>query len=157
MMVSNSKTYELVQDFKKRYPLTLSWFRVKKHVELVDKSLHDNEKVLYAIVGQWNEHDGDWFDTAVLAVTNERIIVAQNRLIGGYRVISVTPKFFNDVEIGAGVIWGEAKICTMKEKIEFDGLSKKSVIEIKKNITSLMDAYKGNNPLEIDEEPEENS
>lgn len=149
-----SKTYQLVQDFKKQYPITLSWFRVKKHVALLDKSLHDHEQVLYAFVGQWDEHDGDWVDTAVLAVTDERIIMAQDRFLGGYRVLSVTPRFFNDVEIGAGFIWGHVTICTMKEKMEFKGLAKDAVIEIKKKISSYMEK---NQTKPDEEELEENS
>ena len=137
-----SKTLELCDEFKKKYPATLSWFRVKAHAKLVDKSLHDNEKVIYAFAAQWDEHDGDWFDTAILALTNERIIVAQNRLIAGYRVLSITPRFFNDVSIGAGIIWGTVKIDTVKERIDFTCVSKKAVLEIKKTITTYMHEYR---------------
>ena len=141
-MAEVSKTLELVNEFSKKYPSTLTWFRVKAHTKLVDKSLHPNEEVLYAFAAQWNEHDGDWFDTAVFALTTERIIVAQNRLVVGFRIASVTPDLYNDISIRSGVIWGSVRIDTVKEQIDFTNISKHALLEIKKVVTSYMQEYK---------------
>jgi len=137
-----SKTLELVNEFSKKYPSTLRWFRVGAHAKLVDKSLHPGEQVLFAFAAQWNEHDGDWFDTAIMALTNERLIIAQNRLLIGFRIVSVTPELFNDVSVRAGVIWGSVTIDTVKEKIDFTNVSKKALLEIKKVVSSYMMEYK---------------
>jgi len=141
-MANTSKTLELVNEFSKKYPSTLRWFRVGAHAKLVDKSLHPNEEVLYAFAAQWNEHDGDWFDTAVFALTNERIIVAQNRLVVGFRVASITPDLYNDISVRSGVIWGSVRIDTVKEQIDFTNVSKHALLEIKKVVTSYMQEYK---------------
>jgi len=133
-----ASTYELVQDFNRRNKGTVRWFRTRKHADLVDRSLNPNEKVLFAFVGQYDDSHGTLFDTAVLALTNDRVIVAQDRLILGYKVISITPDMFNDISIDAGLIWGFVTIDTIKEKIYFSNMSKKGLLEIKKMISSYM-------------------
>jgi len=139
-----SKTLELINEFSKKYPSTLRWFRVGAHAKLVEKSLHPGEQVLFAFAAQWNEHDGDWFDTGVLALTNERLIIAQNRLLVGFRILSVTPELFNDISIKSGLIWGSVIIDTVKETIYFTNISRKGLLEIKKVISSYMMEYKKN-------------
>jgi len=140
-MVDKTSTYQILKDFKKRYPRSLTWFRIKQHANLVDQNLQPNEKVIFAFAAQWCEGDG-WFDTAVMALTTERIIVAQNRLIAGFRVISIAPKFFNDVKVRAGVIWGTVTIDTAKEKIYFTKVARKALLEIKNTVSKYMLEYK---------------
>jgi len=136
-----NKTYELLKDFNNKYPRSLTWYRVRKHAELIENNLQTGEKVVFAFAAQWCENDG-WFDTAVMALTTERIIVAQNRLISGFRVITIAPKFFNDVKVRAGVIWGTVTIDTAKEKIYFTKVSRKALVEIKNTISKYMLEYK---------------
>lgn len=133
-----SQTYKLVKQFKNNYPSTITWFRLKAHSKLVDKYLHPNEKVLYAFPGQNDNVKTSWFNTAILALTNERIIIAQNKLIVGYKLTSVTPDLYNDITINCGLIWGIVKIDTVKEVIYFSNLSKKSLSEIQYKISSYM-------------------
>lgn len=132
-----ASTYELVKTFKQKYSSTISW-RVKKHSKLIDKNLKKDEKVLYAFAAQNDLNHASIFNTAVLAVTNERLIIAQDRIIIGYKVTTVTPEQYNDMQINAGIIWGTISIDTIKELINFSNISKRALSEIQINISSYM-------------------
>ena len=132
-----ASTYDLVKKFKQHYSSTICW-RLKKHVKLIDNNLNPNEHVLYAFAAQNDLTHGSIFNTAVLAVTNERLIVAQDRIIIGYKVSTVTPDQYNDLQINAGIIWGTITIDTLKETIYFSNISKKALSEIQKNISTYM-------------------
>lgn len=132
-----ASTYELVKDFKNRYPATICW-RVRKHCALVDKNLNPNEKVLYAFAAQNNGAHNSIFDTAVLALTTERLIIAQDRIVIGYKVSTITPDLYNDLQANAGIIWGTITIDTIKETVIFSNISRRALPEIQKNITSFM-------------------
>ena len=43
--------YNKVKDFKKRYPLTISW-RLKAHSKVAAEHVNDDEEVLYAFAAQ---------------------------------------------------------------------------------------------------------
>ena len=130
-------TYELVKTFKDKYKSTLCW-RIKKHSALIDRNLNNNEKVLYAFAAQYNDSHSNIFDTAVLALTSERIIIAQDRILTGYKINTVTPDLYNDMQIDAGIIWGSITIDTIKETVTFSNISKKALSEIQINISSFM-------------------
>lgn len=132
-----SSTYELVNNFKNKYPGTICW-RIKKHSKLVDQNLYPDEEVKYAFAAQNNTSHGSIFDTAVLAITNKRIIIAQDYVLVGYNLNTVTPDLYNDMQIHAGIIWGMITIDTIKETIYFSNISKKALPEIQKEITSYM-------------------
>ena len=138
-----ASTYELVKKFKSKYPFTICW-RTKKHSALVDKSLNPGEEVLFAFAAQNNDTHQSIFDTAVLALTNERIIIAQDRIIIGYRINTITPDLYNDMQISAGIFWGSLTIDTIKETIIFSNISKKALSEIQIKITSFMIEAKKN-------------
>lgn len=131
-------TYELVKEFKGKYKGTITWLRLKKHADLVDKHLHPGEKVIYAFAGQNDLSHGSIFNTAVMALTNKRLILAQNRIFFGYKLTFVTPDLFNDLTVDSGIIWGTIIIDTIKEVIYFSNLSKKSLIEIQTKISHYM-------------------
>lgn len=133
-----ARTYDYVREFKKKYPATINWWRTKKHSDLVDRNLNPNETVIYAFAAQNNNDHGSIFDTAVLALTTQRIIVAQDRLIVGYKVNSITPELYNDMQVNAGIIWGTITIDTMKEVVHFSNISKKALPEIQTTINSYM-------------------
>ena len=63
-----------VLEYKKRYPFTVMW-RVKKHSQVIQKHLNPGEKVLYAFAAQKNDSMTNLFDTAVLCVTSERLLI----------------------------------------------------------------------------------
>ena len=131
-------TYEFVKEFKKEYPMTINWWRTKKHSALIDKNLNPGEKVLYAFAAQNDNSYGSINNTAVLAVTTDRLIIAQDRLIVGYKVISITPELYNDITINAGLIWGTVIIDTVKETIYFSNIDKRALSEIQVNISTYM-------------------
>lgn len=130
-------TYELVKEFKNKYSGTVAW-RMKSHAGLVDKNLFPDEEVLYAFAAQNDDTHKSIFNTAVIALTNKRIIIAQKRIIFGYKVSTVTPELYNDMQINAGIIWGTLTIDTMKEVIHFSNISKKALSEIQITISSFM-------------------
>ena len=132
-----ASTYEIVKNFKNKYPSTICW-RIKKHSKLVDENLYPDEVVNYAFAAQNNTSHGSIFDTAVLAITNKRLIIAQDYILFGYDLNSITPDLYNDMQVHAGIIWGMITIDTMKETIYFSNLSKQALPEIQKEITSYM-------------------
>ena len=130
-----ASTYELVKDFKKKYPNTIGW-RLKKHCAIIDQNLNPNEKVLFAFAAQNNSSHDAIFDTAVLALTTDRLMIAQDRILVGYKLNTITPDLYNDMQVSAGIIWGTVTIDTMKETIIFSNISKKALSEIQNNESS---------------------
>ena len=105
-----NKVYEQVLLFKKKYPQTISWFRLKKPAEVVEKHLNPNEEPVYSFIGQKNDNMLDIFATCVITLTNHRILIGQDHILVGYTLSSITPDLFNDLEIYQGIIWGKAMI-----------------------------------------------
>ena len=132
-----ASTYEKVLEFNKKYPGGIYW-RVKKHADIVDKNLFDGEVVNLAFAAQNNTSHGSIFDTAILAITNKRIIIAQKNLIIGYNLNTITPDLYNDMQIYSGIIWGMITIDTIKETIYFSNIAKTALPAIQKEITSFM-------------------
>ncbi len=130
-------TYEYILNFKKNYPTTIAW-RLKKHSAIIDKHLNPDEKVIYAFMGQKNDRFYDIFGTAVIALTNKRILIAQKRVVFGYKLNAITPDLFNDMQVYQGLIFGKVTIDTIKEKVVISNLSKHSLPEIETQITSFM-------------------
>lgn len=134
----NKKTVlQCVMDFKKRYPWTIMW-RVKKHCKVIERHLNPEEKVLYAFAAQKNDSATYIFDTAVLCVTNERIMLAQDQILYGYTLRSITPEMYNDLHVYSGIFWGKITIDTVKEIIHFSNFEKKSLAEIETIISMYM-------------------
>ncbi len=129
--------YDIVKAFKKRYPLTIC-HRLRAHSKVVEKHLNPGETVSYAFAGQKNEKLFDIFDTAIVAVTNHRILVVQKKVFFGYSLNSITPDLYNDTKIKAGLLFGVIEIDTVKEKLVFSDLSKSALPEIETEISSFM-------------------
>lgn len=130
--------YDHVNLFKKKYPTTVTWWRLKKHAQVIEKHLNPGETITYAFAGQKNNLFYDVFSTCVIAVTNKRILLAQKRVVFGYFLTSITPDLFNDLEVYQGLLWGKITIDTVKEVVVITNLSKKSLPEIETNITEFM-------------------
>lgn len=128
--------------FIKKFPGSVTWFRLKKHCQIIDKHLNPNETIQFVFAGQLDQDNLSFFNTGVVAVTSERLLIAQNRLIVGYKIISVTPDLYNDLSISTGLIWGSVCIDTVKEKVYVSNLSKKSLPEIETSITMFMQESK---------------
>jgi hypothetical protein len=142
-MVGDS--YSKLKVFVKKYPMAVTWFRLKKHCNVIDKHLNPGEEILFIFAGQLDNNQLSFFNTGVVAFTNQRIIIAQNRLIVGYMFSSVTYDLYNDMQVYASLIWGSVCIDTVKEQIYVSNLDKKSLPEIETNITTtikdLRDTY----------------
>lgn len=123
--------------FKKKYPSTVAW-RVKENARIVDMHVNPDEEVSYAFVGQKNDSFVDFFETAAIAITNERILIGQKRVLFGYSLSSITPDLYNDMKVYEGVFWGKIIIDTVKEVIVISNLSKDSLVEIETEISSFM-------------------
>lgn len=134
--------YEEAKLFKAKYPMCVTWFRLKKHCAIVDKYLNPNEKIQLVVPGQLDNDHLSLFNTGVLVITTERLIVAQDRLIVGYKFSSVTPDLYNDLQVDAGLIWGLLTIDTAKEKIFISNLDKRCLDEIETTITTFMQEEK---------------
>lgn len=129
--------YDQALLFKKKYSSTVAW-RIRKNSDIIEKHLNPDEKVLYVFVGQKNEHPLDFFYTAVIALTNKRILIGQKRALFGYAFNYITPDLFNDMQVYQGLHWGKITIDTAKEVIVITNLAKKSLSEIETNITEFM-------------------
>ena len=132
-----SITYELAQNFKKKYPKTVAC-RLKSHSKIIDMHLSDNEEILYLFLGQKNQHPLDFVNTYIIAITNKRIMLATKRLVFGYFLISITPDMYNDITIKKGLIWGNIIIDTVKEKVYLSDIDPKALPEIENRITDIM-------------------
>ncbi len=132
-----NKVYEEALRFKRRYPSTIAW-RLKKHCQRIEEHLNPDEEVLYVFTGQKNNKFYDIISTAVFAITNKRLLIANDRLLFGYFLYSITPDMFNDLTVYSGLIWGKVAIDTVKEIVYVSNLSKKSLDEIETKVTEYM-------------------
>lgn len=130
--------YDHVMLFKKKYPGTITWWRLKSHADVIERHLNPGETIRYAFGGQKNKTFYEIFSTCVIAITNKRILIGQKRLVFGYFLTSITPDLFNDMEVYQGLIWGKITIDTVKEVVEITNLSKKNLPEIETNISEFM-------------------
>ena len=129
--------YKKVLEFKSRHPGTVAW-RLKQNSKVVEKHLNPGEEVLYAFCAQKNESNFDIFGTAVIAITNKRILIGRKRVIIGYFLNSITPDMFNDLKLHCGLIWGKIFIDTVKEFVTLSNISRSALDEIETNITEYM-------------------
>lgn len=133
----NKNVYEMVNEFIKKYPMTIAW-RVKKHSKVVEKFLNPDEEVKFAFAAQKNDSTTDIFNTYVVALTNKRIILGRKRLFFGFFYTSITPDMFNDLTVKMGIIWGKIYIDTVKELVILSNIDPKALDSIETNITEYM-------------------
>lgn len=132
-----SIVYQKVKQFKKRYPMTISW-RLKQHCKVIDMHLNPGEIVKYAFAAQKNDNPLDMITTNVIALTNKRILFGQKRLLFGYSYTAITPDMFNDLKITMGLLWGKVYIDTVKEFVTLSNIQKDALPEIETCITEYM-------------------
>ncbi len=130
--------YSQVLNFKKKYPMTITHHRLRKHTKVIEMHLNPGEVVNYAFVAQKNAKALDFFETCVVAITNERLLIGQKRVMFGYFLSSVTPDLYNDMQVRTNLIWGSVTIDTVKEIIELSNIDKKALPEIETAISSFM-------------------
>ncbi len=130
--------YNQALRFKKKYPRTITHRRLKKHAKIIEMHLNPGEIVKYVFVAQKNAKALDFFETCIVALTNERLLIGQKRVLFGYFLSSVTPDLYNDMQVSANAIWGSLTIDTVKEVIYLSNIDKKALPEIETEITSFM-------------------
>ena len=133
----NQDVYGKVKEFKRKYPMTISW-RLKQHSKIARMHLNPDEEIIYSFAAQKNDNPFDITTTAVVALTNKRIIIAQKRVMFGYFFKSITPDMFNDLTVKMGLIWGKIYIDTIKEFVKFSNIQREALPEIETAITSYM-------------------
>lgn len=133
----NKNVCEMVNEFIKKYPMTIAW-RVKKHSKIVEKFLNPDEEVKFAFAAQKNDSTTDIFNTYVVALTNKRIILGRKRLFFGFFYTSITPDMFNDLTVKMGIVWGKIYIDTVRELVILSNIDPKALDVIETNITEYM-------------------
>ena len=134
--MSNS-VYKKVLRFQKTYPDTVGW-RLRQNSRIVQMHLNPDEEVIYAFDAQKNDNPLNLVETAVIALTNKRILIGRKRVVFGYYLDSITPDMFNDLNVIGGVFWGKVRIDTIKEEVMLSNIDKKALPEIETQITEYM-------------------
>ncbi len=137
MQNNRDSVYQKVLDFKRKYGMCVVW-RLKKNARIIDTHLNPDEKLLYVFAAQKNNHPLDIFSTAVIALTDKRLLIGRKRVVFGYFLDSITPDMFNDLKVLSGVIWGRICIDTINELVTLSNIDKKALPEIETMITSYM-------------------
>lgn len=137
MTRQRKSAYELAFEFKKKYGMSIAW-RLKKNAKIIDKHLNPDENLLYVFTAQKNDHPFDFFTTAIIALTDKRLLIGRKRVVFGYFLDSITPDMFNDLKVLSGVIWGKIYIDTINEFVTLSNIDKKALPEIETMITSYM-------------------
>lgn len=127
----------LIKEFKIKYPLTIAW-RLNKNAKVIAQHLNEGEEPVYAFVAQKNDSMLYFFNTCVVVLTNERLVIGYKRVLFGYYYVSITPDLYNDLEIRNGIIWGKLIIDTVKEKVYLSSIQSKALLEIETEITEFM-------------------
>ena len=135
-MIRN-EIYRKVIDFKKRFPLTISW-RLYAHSKIASKLINKDEEILYAFAAQKSPTTFNFLSTFVFILTDKRIVLAQKRMLFGYFYYSITPDMFNDLTLRMGLIWGKAIIDTVKEQVYLSGLTKGAMEELETVLSKYM-------------------
>ena len=131
------EVYRRALKFKKLHPSTIGW-RIKQNASIVEKHLNPDEKVLYVFVAQKNDNPLDVLSTAVIALTDKRILIGRKRVVIGYFLNAITPDMFNDLKVAGGFIWGKIYIDTVKEFVTLSNIGLSALDEIETNITEYM-------------------
>lgn len=129
--------YNQALKFMEKYPTSIGW-RIKKNSSVVERHLNPGEEPIYTFVAQKNDNPFDIVSTAVVCLTNKRILIGRKRVVIGYFLDSITPDMFNDLKVKSGIIWGKIHIDTIKEFVTLSNISKNALSEIETNISSYM-------------------
>lgn len=135
------QAYKKLKSFMKKYPGGVHW-RLKQHCEVIDLHLNPNEELKFIVAGQLDNKPVSFLNTAVLAITSERLLIAQNYVLAGYKFSSITPDLYNDMQVYSRILWGIVCIDTVKEKIYLSNLPIKALPKIETEITMFMQEAK---------------
>jgi hypothetical protein len=127
----------MVREFKSKYSKCIA-FRLAEHSKVIEEHLYEGEKVNYVFCGQKSESFFSLFNSCVVAITDQRLVVGQKRILWGSFFTSVTPDLYNDLKVIKNLIWSDIFIDTVSEKVYISNLDSKSAVEISKHITKFM-------------------
>lgn len=145
-MDKKSSVYEMACEFKRKYKMTVAW-RLKRNSSIIEQHINPDEYVLYAFAAQKNDNPFNILGTAVIALTNKRIIIGRDRVVIGYFFDSITPDMFNDLKLKSGILWGKVIIDTVKERVFLSNIDKRALGEIETQISSYMMEEKKKYPI----------
>ncbi len=150
----SNRVYELAKRYKRKYFGTIC-FRIHAHSNVINEHLNPGEKLYYVFCGQKGGSSKEIFSSCVVALTNERIMIATKRVLWGYFLVTIKPDLFNDLKVQSGVLFGRILIDTAKEKVGISNLAKGSLREVETAISTYIDKYKNKkNKTEKKEETE---
>lgn len=129
--------YLKAKEFKSKFPRTIAW-RLQKHAAVVQKHLHDNEKIQYVFCGQKNVSSLMINKTCIVAITDERLVIGQKRLLWGYFFTTITPDQYNDFKVINNMIWSDILIDTLDEEVYLSNIDPNGAIDAQKHITKFM-------------------
>ena len=132
-----NSVYKRVMHFKRKHPMTVGW-RIRENSSIIEKHLNEDEVVKYAFIAQKNDNPLNIFESAVVALTNKRILIGRKRVLFGYFLNSITPDMYNDLEVKGGIIWGKIYIDTVKEFVTLSNISLDALDDIETEITQFM-------------------
>lgn len=132
-----NKVYESCKKFLKEYPFTVAW-RVKKHCNVVNKHVNDDEVVLFSFAGQKDASVLQCFYTTVVVFTNKRMLLGRKMFFGRYDYVSITPDMLNDFKIYANILFGSVEIDTIKEHFSINCLDKRSLPKIEDALSKYL-------------------
>lgn len=134
--------------FKEKYPLTIAW-RLRANYKVVQSHINKDEEIVYIFAAQKTNIWWDIFSTAVIVLTNKRILIGRKRVVFGYFYDSITLDMFNDLNIKAGLIWGTLYIDTVKELLKFKKIQKSALYELEDVFSEYLIKYNESHPEEV--------
>ena len=130
--------YEAAREFRNKYPLTVA-FRLKANSAVVQKHLDAGETPLYTFVGQKRKDRMGRNQTAVVTITDKRILIGRSKLFNfGYTLNVITPDMFNDLRVECGPVFGSVILDTVKEKVVITHLDRRSLDDIENHVSGTM-------------------
>ena len=76
--------------------------------------------------------------SCVVAITDERLVIGQKRILWGYFFTTITPDQYNDFKIIKNLIWSDILIDTLDEEVYLSNIDPKGAIDAQKHITKFM-------------------
>ena len=129
--------YKQVLRFKRKYPMTIGW-RLRLNSAVVEKHLNPDEEPIYSFIAQKNDKSFNFWESAIVTLTNKRIVIGRKRVIFGYFFDTITPDMFNDLKVVSGILWGKVYIDTVKELVNLSNIAIEALPEIETQISSYM-------------------
>lgn len=134
-MKTSNEMYQYCLDNKYGEGMTKKW--ALKHFELIANALQNDEEAIMCFIGLHNYHSATAHDgNFAYAVTNKRIIMAQQKVIGqSFQTVSIDN--LNDITLSTHMLSGIITIDTIKEKFNAY-LSKQVALNVNERIHAVL-------------------